>query len=159
MCIRDSNCISGLYLNDIDGGAKKTEEPKEHKSIHRVIIKSVATNDSRLRELFVNRDRLNDLLRKLQNNDYLDQLIGGIISSLCGERIQDWRNRLTDKAESCLRKAIWRLVESDNAEGIYVTSTNKGTTITSVAFYYKDNEQESVHKILRSWATDLNSRL
>jgi len=112
-----------------------------------------------LRELFVNRDRLNDLLRKLQNNDYLDQLIGGIISSLCGERIQDWRNRLTDKAESCLRKAIWRLVESDNAEGIYVTSTNKGTTITSVAFYYKDNEQESVHKILRSWATDLNSRL
>jgi hypothetical protein len=153
------NCISGLYLNDIEGGAKKTEEPNEHKSIHRVIIKSVATNDTRLRELFVNRDGLNDLLKKLKNNDYLDLLIGGIISSLCGEIIRDWRNKLTDKAESCLRKAIWRLVESDKAEGIYVTSTNKWTTITSVAFYYKDNDQESVHKILRSWATDLNSRL
>lgn len=146
--------VSDIYVNDIHGGAMPLTESKHHGCVHQIEIKSAATDDERLLDLLVDKSKQNRLRQILRENIYINNIVDGLLSSLCGEKIDNWR---TAKSKAtCTANSKWKLVTAEDAKGLYATTDRNDLTVTSAIFHYKNKKHSNVYDILRSWALDLN---
>ena len=160
------NLVAELYLNSIPGGAEKVSQKCLHQQVHRIKIRSIATDDDRILALMVDRTKQRDLSQKLKGSGsqmisgYLNNILDAILSNLCGIQINGWKSYLkSDSISDCIKTASWKVIESGDVTGLYATTQRENSTITSAAFHFKDNNSESVNDVLRAWGKDLNAML
>jgi hypothetical protein len=158
--------VATVYLHSIPGGAESVSESCSQQQLHRIKIKSIATNDDRVLALMVDRTKQKDLSQKLKGtgpqdiSEYLNNILDGILTNLCGIRISGWKSYLkSDNIGNCIKGANWKVIESGDVTGLYATTQRENSTITSAAFHFRNNNSDSVNDVLRAWGKDLNAML
>ena len=130
-------------------------------SLPKAIIRAAATNNEKLLDL-VDKNRRDSLAFAIKKDRYINDIMDGVISTLCGIRVKNWISRnWPDDVQCCINQTTWKLIESDETKGLYGTTRNNDVTAISAIFFLRDakNKDNPVYKIIRTWVEDLIRQL
>lgn len=128
-------------------------------SLPKAIIRAAATKNERLLDL-VDNNRRNSLNFAIKKDRYINDIMDGVISTLCGIRVRNWISRNWSKEiEHCINQTTWKLIESQDTKGLYGTSRNNDVTAISAIFFMVDERNSPVYTIIRAWVEDLIRQL
>jgi hypothetical protein len=151
-----------LYIGSIKGGATAVGCCSHMAdSIYKIKIRSIATTDDRIKDLFGDPKNKTDYLvleEKLKKDESFNFIINCILTNLCDREITNWRENIND---DCVKLAKWRFVFSSRAKGIFSTrnSNADGSITLSAAFSSEDNSFNSVYGVLRIWVIGMDKSL
>jgi hypothetical protein len=128
-------------------------------SLPKAIIRAAATNNERLLDL-VDKNRRDSLSFSTKKDGYVNDVMDGVISTLCGIRVKNWMARKwSAEVERCINQTTWKLLESEDTKGLYGTTRNNDVTAISAIFFLGEEKNRSVYKIIRAWVEDLIRQL
>jgi hypothetical protein len=130
---------------------------KDLEALPMAIINSAGTTNKKLLDL-VDKTREDSLPFALKKDDYIGDIMDGVVSTLFGSRVRKWLSRQGSESDR-FDSITWKLVESDGAKGLYGTRRNKNITVISAIFFFKKENYRIPYKIVRGWVEDLIRRL
>lgn len=130
---------------------------KDLETMPRVIIKSAGTTNKKLLDL-VDKERENSLPFALKKDNYIEDVMDGVVSTLFGTKVTKWLSRRGEESE-IFDSIDWKLVESEGAKGLYGTKRNKNITAISALFFFEKENYKIPYKIVRGWVEELIGRL